>query len=161
VTRLQDDVAQFLYREARLLDERRFEEWLELFADNGLYWLPMGYGDPDPSRDVSLIYDDRKRIGLRIRRLRGKYAFAQDPATETCRTVSNVEVDEDGAPEGVDLAVQSVETIFTMRRGRPDVTVGRCRYHLNGTEPGRWQIALKRVDILSRNQGIHDLGFLV
>lgn len=161
MTEAQTAVEQLLYLEARLLDERRFEEWLELFTPDAVYWLPMGHGDPDPSRDVSLLLDDRKRMALRVSRLRGKYAFSQDPATETCRSVTNVEIDGDGAPQGVDLAVRSVETIFTMRRGTPDTTVGRCRYHLKGATPEQWRIDLKRVDLLSRNHAIHDLSFLV
>jgi 3-phenylpropionate/cinnamic acid dioxygenase small subunit len=162
----REDVEAFLFREARLLDERRFDEWLSLFTDDCLYWLPMGPQDPDPARDVSLLYDDRQRMGLRIRRLQGKYAFAQEPPSDTCRTLTNLEIRESDDEPGVDLVVMGVTTIFTLRRELAETTVGRCRYHLRRVEDAGdgtagWRIAYKRVDLLSRNRAIHNLSFIV
>ena len=46
------EIAQFLFREARLMDEHRYEEWLTLWADDGVYWVPCGHEDTDPLRQV-------------------------------------------------------------------------------------------------------------
>lgn len=151
-----------LLREARLLDERRFDEWIALFTDDCRYWLPMG-DEPDPARRVSLLYDDRLRMRLRIDRLQGKYAFSQEPPSRTCRTLTGLEFVDPGAREpGVDLVVLGVSTIFTVRREPAESVVGRCRYHLRWVEEvGGWRIALKRVDLLTRDRAIHNLSFVV
>lgn len=149
-----------LLREARLLDERRFEEWLELFTDDCRYWLPMGDA-PDPARTVSLLYDDRLRMRLRIDRLRGKYAFSQEPPSRTCRTLTGLEFRGPGAgAPGVDLVVLGVSTIFTVRRDVAESLVGRSRFHLRWVEDD-WRIALKRVDLLTRDRALHNLSFVV
>lgn len=147
-----------LLREARLLDERRFEEWLELFTDDCRYWLPMG-DEPDPARTVSLLYDDRLRMRLRIGRLQGKYAFSQEPPSRTCRTLTGLEFREACEP-GVDLIVLGVSTIFTVRSEMAESVVGRCQFHLRRVEDD-WRIALKRVDLLTRDRALHNLSFVV
>src|SRR5205814_5944535 len=86
-------VEGFLYHEAQLLDERRFEEWLELFTDDALYWVPEGE-EEDPVRRVSIAYDDRRRLHERVLRLQSGFAYAQDPPSRTCHLVGNVRVQE-------------------------------------------------------------------
>ena len=54
------EIEEFLYREARLLDERRFEEWMNLFAEDGYYWVPAAPDQKDPYDGVSIFFDDRK-----------------------------------------------------------------------------------------------------
>ena len=56
------DIEQFLFREAQLLDEARFEEWLKLFTDTAWYWVPVSPDQPDPFEMVSIIYDDRRLL---------------------------------------------------------------------------------------------------
>jgi benzoate/toluate 1,2-dioxygenase subunit beta len=159
------EVEALLFREARLLDERRFHEWLELFTDDCRYWLPMGLGEPDPARDVSILYDDRQRMELRVQRLTGKYAFAQEPPSDTCRSLTNLEWSEPADEPGVDLAVRGVVTILALRRDHVETIAGRCWYHLRRVEEragaSGWRIALKRVDLLARNQALHNLSFIV
>ena len=58
----QHRVEQFLFPEARLIDERRFAEWEELWDDEGIYWVPANGDDTDPGPGVSLIYDNRSRL---------------------------------------------------------------------------------------------------
>src|ERR1700759_19182 len=87
-------VEDFLYMEARLLDNRQFEEWMDLFTDDALYWVPAGRDDIDPSRHVSIIHDDKTAMAVRIKRLRSGHAYAQDPASRVHRLISNVEFNE-------------------------------------------------------------------
>ena len=63
-------VEAFLIWEARLLDERRFEEWRDLFKEEGYYWAPARHGQTDPWSEASLLFDDREIMANRIRRLR-------------------------------------------------------------------------------------------
>ena len=64
------DIARFLYREARLLDEKRWDEWFALFAADGLYWVPLTRGQTEGEEQTSLAYEDTLLLRLRIERLR-------------------------------------------------------------------------------------------
>src|SRR5882762_2793747 len=90
-----DDAHEFLYWEALLLDQFRLDEWLALFADDGLYWVPAS-DDTDPKRHVSLIHDDRKHLEERIWRLTTQPGPSQQPRSQTSRMISNILVDDLG-----------------------------------------------------------------
>ena len=60
-----EDVTRFIYREARLQDEHRYDEWESLWTDDGIYWVPANGDDGDPEKVMSIIYDNRSRIALR------------------------------------------------------------------------------------------------
>src|SRR5271155_5182806 len=103
VESLRERIESFLYYEARLIDEHRYEEWLGLWTEDGLYWVPCNSDDADPARQAMIIYDNRARLGERISRLTSGAAWAQQPRSRTRRLISNVEVRE---TEGV-YAVES------------------------------------------------------
>ncbi len=75
----REQIEAFLYREARLIDEHRYDQWLSLWTDEALYWVPCNEDDTDPERQVSIIYDDRGRLGERVARLKSGAAWAQEP----------------------------------------------------------------------------------
>lgn len=83
-------VEEFLLNEADLLDSRRFEEWSELFTEDGVYWAPTEVDQQDPLHTVSLIFDDRDAMRTRIARIRHPNAYFQIPQTRTSRIVTNV-----------------------------------------------------------------------
>ena len=64
------EITRFLYREARLLDEKRWEAWYDLFTEDGYYWVPLARGQPDAEMHTSLAYEDKLLLRLRIERLR-------------------------------------------------------------------------------------------
>jgi 3-phenylpropionate/cinnamic acid dioxygenase small subunit len=70
-------LADFVYHEARLLDEKRFEEWYELFTEDARYWMPLTRGQPDGITHTSLFYEDKLLLKVRIERLRHPSAFSQ------------------------------------------------------------------------------------
>src|SRR5262252_3335652 len=88
-------VATFLYQEARLADEARYAEWLALWTDDGVYWVPATT-DPGakPDQHLSHIYDNRARIETRVRLLQTGHRYSQEPPSHMRRLVSNVEVSE-------------------------------------------------------------------
>ena len=79
-------------REARILDQLRYEEWLELYAPECIYWVPATPEAGDPRREVAVMFDDRRRLEDRVFRLRTGYAWSQAPSSRTSRMVSNAEV---------------------------------------------------------------------
>ena len=90
-----DDILAFLIQEARLLDERRWEDWLALFAEDGWYWVPIEEGQTDPKTTVSLMYDDRQLLETRVRRLTTGTLHAQSPVSRTTRTIGNATIEDE------------------------------------------------------------------
>ena len=78
-------VEAFLYLEARRMDENAYDDWLALWADEALYWVPANRDDIDPTREVSIVYADRPRLEDRIARLKSGAAYAQDPPSRLRR----------------------------------------------------------------------------
>ena len=60
----EQDLARLVYREARLIDERRFDEWYALYADDAFYWVPLVPGQPDGENHTSLMYEDKLLLKL-------------------------------------------------------------------------------------------------
>ena len=88
-------VVEFLYREARLADEARYAEWLALWTEDAVYWVPASPDpDADPETRISHIYDNRARLETRIKLLQTGHRYSQEPASLMRRLVSNVEVEE-------------------------------------------------------------------
>ena len=80
-------IAQFLYREARLLDERRYADWHALWTEDGMYWMPRVPGQKSPYDHVSLFWEDRMLRDVRIRRLEHPRNWSQQPPTRSARLV--------------------------------------------------------------------------
>jgi len=154
----RSEIETLLYTEARLLDERRFDEWLDLFTDDAIYWIPAGGDPPNPKRHVSLIYDDRTRLKLRVGRLEGGFAHSQEPPSRVYRMVGNVEV---GGLDAQEATAHSVLALFEVRHGKQTVYAARCTYRLRRHDGGKWKIAWKRVDLVNRDEVIDNLTFLV
>ncbi len=73
----ESELRQYVYDEARLIDEKRFDEWYELFADDGRYWMPLTRGQPDGENHTSLLYEDKLLLKVRIERLKSPRSFSQ------------------------------------------------------------------------------------
>ncbi len=88
----RDRFRLLLEREARLLDQLRFDEWLAMYSPECVYWVPGTPEGGDPRREIAVSFDDRRRMEDRIYRLRTGYAWSQAPKSRTVRMISNVEV---------------------------------------------------------------------
>lgn len=139
-------IETFLIHEARLLDERRFDEWLSLFADDGWYWVPIEPDQDNPHDTVSLIYDDRRLLETRVRRLANPAAHAQRPPSRTSRLIGNVTVEEE--PADGELIVRSKFQMLEYRRDAQRVFGGTCFHGLRRTGAG-FVIRWKRVDLIN------------
>src|SRR5437667_8381904 len=84
---------EFVYREARLADEARYAEWLALWTDDAVYWVPATT-DPaaDPEKHLSHIYDNRTRLETRVKMLQSGFRYSQEPASPMRRLISNIEI---------------------------------------------------------------------
>jgi benzoate/toluate 1,2-dioxygenase beta subunit len=150
---LRDRCRQLLAREARLLDERRFEDWLALFAPECLYWVPGTPGAGDPRKEVAISFDDRRQLEGRIYRLRTGYAWSQVPASRTARLVSNVEVFR--TAEAATLMVRSTFLVSEFRAGETRVLSGWCCHRL-AAHAGGWQILVKQVNLIDCDQNLRN-----
>ena len=90
----------FLIQEARLLDERRFREWMELFAEDGTYWVPAVPDQASPFDQVSLFYDDRELMKTRVERLEHPRIHVQTPPSRTAHLVGNVLLEQADEAKG-------------------------------------------------------------
>jgi 3-phenylpropionate/cinnamic acid dioxygenase small subunit len=136
---------RFLQHEARLLDEGKFDEWLALFTADGSYWVPSEPDQDNPHETVSLIYDDRRLLETRVRRLASPRIYSQEPRSRTSRMVSNVSI-EDGDHNA--CTVRSKFVMVEYRRDAQRLFAGTAFHHLVQVE-GLVLIASKRVNLLN------------
>src|SRR5688572_6479163 len=120
-------VQSFLFRECRLLDDRRFDEWLRLFEPDGHYWVPMAWGQPDPHDHVSLIYEGLDLLTLRINRLLHNRTTSQLPPSRTLHQLGNIEI-ESWAGDAV--SARSALTYVEYRRDEQRIFAGIARHAL-------------------------------
>lgn len=155
--RSREDVQDFIVLEARLMDESRYEEWLSLWTDTGVYWVPCNADDIDPTRQVSIIYDDRIRLGQRVDRLKSGSVLAHAPVPRMRRIVSNVEIARE--PDGT-LAVASNFMLGFARMGTQQLWIGRT-LHTLVEHGGALKIQRKKVLLIDNDQEIPLLQFLI
>jgi benzoate/toluate 1,2-dioxygenase subunit beta len=154
----QRAVEQFLYCEARLCDEHRFGEWEALWTDDAVYWVPANGDDVDPTRQMSVIFDNRSRIATRVRQLESGKRHAQSPPSRLARHVTNVEV---LAGVGHELTVASVFTIHESRLQRgTTVWAGRYEHVLRHTPEGL-RMVRKTARLVDNDRPIPTLAFLI
>jgi ethylbenzene dioxygenase subunit beta len=136
----------FLIHEARILDEGKFDDWLALFTADARYWVPSQPGQTSPFDTVSLIYDDRRLLETRVRRLADPRIYSQEPRSRTSRIVTNLSLEPgDGVPG---RTVRSKFILVEYRREEQRLFAGTYLHRLLG-EPDDLRIAMKRVDLVN------------
>ena len=135
----------FLVREARLLDEAKFDDWLALFTPDAQYWVPSEPGQQSPHDTVSLMYDDRRLLETRVRRLASPRIYSQEPRSRTSRIVTNVTLEEAG---GGFVVTRSNFMMIEFRRNEQRLFGGTYVHRLIRVE-NAMRIRLKRVDLLN------------
>ena len=131
---LREEVEDFLYEEAALLDEWRLDEWAALFTEDARYVVPTtDLPEGDPTQDLVFIDDDIVRIRARVKRLNSRHAHREYPWSRTRRFISNVRVRQ--ANDG-DLAVNANALVYRFRSGEVAPYVGRYEYTLTRVDGG-------------------------
>jgi 3-phenylpropionate/cinnamic acid dioxygenase small subunit len=152
------EAERFLFREARLADEGRYDEWESLWTDDALYWVPAGNNDSAAADDrISIICDHRSRIALRVAQLKTGKRHSQDPRSNVARLISNVEIladDESVTRTGAAfLAVESRSRGITTWAGRVEHTLVR--------RGDRILMSRKVVRLVNADQPLPTLAFLI
>jgi benzoate/toluate 1,2-dioxygenase subunit beta len=152
------EAEEFIYAEARLADDHQYDDWEALWTDDGVYWVPAGPGSAeDPDQRISVIYDNRSRIALRVAQLKTGKRHSQDPVSNVARVISNVEIIRGDS--------RSVETrasfIAVESRIRGLATwAGTVRHTLTQTGTGL-RMSRKVVLLVNRDQPLPTLSFLI
>ena len=153
---LLEAVQAFLFHENRLLDENRYEEWVDLFADDGIYWIPSNEFDIDPKTHVCVVYADKARLREVVVRAQSGTFWAQEPPSRTSRLVGNICIEE----RLPDCRVRSKVLVAELRRGRQRQFAGTCRYRLQRSN-GQWKIREKRVELIGNDEPLDNFTFMV
>ena len=149
----RDLFRRLLEHEARLLDNDRLEDWLQLFTPELVYWLPSTPNGGDPRKEIAITFDDRRRLEDRVYRLRTGYAWSQKPKSRTVRLVTNVEVFD--AARTDTRMVRSNLLISEFRGFETRVLSGFCAYRFVKRE-GRWEIAVRQLNLIDCDQCIRN-----
>ncbi len=154
------EIEAFIYREARLADESRYDEWEALVTDDMHYWVPFGPGDYEPGTRVSYINDNRARLGTRIRQLATGVHHAQDPPSSMRRVVSNIEI---LSAEGDEFEVGSNFVLYehaVQATGHLRLWAGRATHRLRRTSDGL-RMAAKKVELVNSTSPLPNLPFII
>ena len=149
---MSEEAVQFIYQEARLLDEKRFDEWYELFTEDAYYWVPLVPGQADPLAHNSLAYEDKLLLKLRIQRLKLPTAYAQKPASRCHHVMQAPQVESSDAAKGEIVA--RTPFIYTETRADESQRYAATAWHTLVRTPSGLRIRLKRVDILNADAAL-------
>lgn len=145
-----------VFDEARLLDDRRYREWLARFGDECVYWVPIEPG-LDPRDGVAYFFDDRSRLEDRVALLETGWAHAQVPASRTCRSVAGVDawpLDDGG------LLIRCAVTVWEYRHERVETFASTNRYVVDAADAD-WRIRYKIVSLVNAGGDVPPFTFIL
>lgn len=148
---LTQRLSDFVYTEARLLDEQRFDAWLALFTADGHYWMPLAHDQQDARLHASLMYEDQLLLRVRIERLAGNRTFSQQPRSRSHHLLQAPTVEHEHPEHQPDQGRYVVRSAFHYVESRQDeqtLYAGWATHHLV-EQDGALRMRLKRVDLLN------------
>ncbi len=146
------ELIDFVVREARLLDDRRFDDWLGLWAEDGIYWVPLTPEQTDGVNHNSHLYEDKLLRELRVERLKSPRAYSQQPPSRALHLLQTPAVETSDAARGRYV----LRTAFHYSEAQGDEIqffVGTAFHHLV-LVGGALRLALKRVDLLNADSAL-------
>lgn len=149
----RDRFAALLAREARLLDQHRYDAWLDMFEPECIYWAPGRPGETDPRTEIAVMFEDRRRLEDRVYRLRTGFAWSQAPVSRTVRHVTNVELFEGREPGHRMLRSNVLITEFWDSEIR--TWAGWMGYQMV-PHAGAWLIRAKQINLIDCDQCIRN-----
>ena len=155
---VRDEFRRLIEREARLLDQLRYEDWLKMYAAECIYWVPSTPKAGDPRREISVMFDDRRRLEDRIYRLRTGFAWSQAPASRTVRLVTNVEV---FATAGDDVRMLRSNFLISEFWGDETRVLTGWAGHRVVRDGGTWKIQAKQVNLIDCDQCIRNPSIIL
>ena len=158
VTVTRDDVIDFIYAEARMLDEGRYDDWLALWLPDGHYWMPLDYKQADPVNETSLMYEDYFMLRLRVERLNGARTFSQKPKSRCHHVIQRPFVDlfdPDNGRFETNTAMHYVETRLDEQQ-----LLALTAVHDLQLVDGALRIANKKVELLNSDAAFGNIQLL-
>jgi 3-phenylpropionate/cinnamic acid dioxygenase small subunit len=149
----QREIEQFLYRQAEFLDAKRWQDFIDLFAADGVYWMPASPEQTTGEGVPSIFYEDRDLMTVRMKRITHPHAWSQAPLWGTSHLVGNVVLDGEDRASG-EILVRSRFHMMEFRRDASRHFAGTYRHRLV-REGGDFRIRLQRVDMVNA-QGPYD-----
>ncbi len=154
---LLEDVTQFIYKEARFQDNHEYNAWEALWTDDGIYWIPANGEGTDPENEMSIVYDNRSRISLRVRQFHTGKRLSQTPKSRLRRLVSNIEILRTG---GNEIVATANAMVFESTTRGEQIWVSRNEYTLRRVDADL-QMALKKVILVNNEKPLFTLSFLI
>ena len=154
----RDEIIDFIYAEARMLDEGRYDEWLELWLDDAHYWMPLDYKQDDPHLTTSLLYEDMFMLKLRVRRLKGARTYSQKPKSRCSHVIQRPFVDlldNEAGRYQTNTSMHYVET-----RLDDQILLALTATHDLTRIDSALRIASKRVDLLNCDAAFGNIQLL-
>ena len=155
---IRDEFRRLLEREARLLDQLRYEDWLKMYAAECIYWVPSTPGAGDPRREISVMFDDRRRLEDRVYRLRTGFAWSQAPASRTVRMISNVEA---FATARDDIRMVRSNFLISEFWGEETRVLTGWAGHRVVRDGAQWMIQAKQVNLIDCDQCIRNPSIIL
>ena len=152
-------LVDFVYAEARLLDEQKFEDWLALFTDDGHYWMPLSHGQTDPLMQGSLMYEDKLLLQVRVERLAGQRTYSQQPKSRSHHLLAQPSIETQDTLHRPDQGQYVIRAAFHYVETRLDqqtLYAGWATYQLVGQD-GRLRIRQKRVDLVNCDSALRSI----
>jgi benzoate/toluate 1,2-dioxygenase beta subunit len=159
---VRDEFRRLLEREARLLDQLCYEDWLGMYTAECIYWVPSTPQAGDPRREVAVMFDDRRRLEDRVYRLRTGFAWSQAPASRTVRLITNVEVFATADPDARMLRSNFMISEFWGDETR--ILTGWAGHRVLCDASGlggNWKIQAKQVNLIDCDQSIRNPSIIL
>jgi 3-phenylpropionate/cinnamic acid dioxygenase small subunit len=144
------ELMQFYIREAWLLDERKFKDWLDLFADDVLYLMPRRknvqrrelHREVTPLGDLAILEEDKRYLEMRVARLDSGMAWAEDPPSRTRHLVGNLEVTPQ---ESGEIEARTAFLVYRSHLETDHQVLSGCREDVLRQVDGAWKVAQRTI----------------
>jgi 3-phenylpropionate/cinnamic acid dioxygenase small subunit len=155
---VRDQSRLLLEREARLLDQLRYADWLAMYASECIYWVPSTPNAGDPRREIAIMFDDRRRLEDRIYRMCTGFAWSQAPASRTVRLITNVEV---FATTRDDARMLRSNFLISEFWGDETRQLSGWAGHRLVRDDSGWKIQAKQVNLIECDQSIRNPSIIL
>ena len=142
-----DRLIEFVYHEARLIDEKRFDEWFDLYTDDCRYWMPLMRGQPDGAEYTSLFDEDKLLLKIRIERLRNQKSYSQGRPSWCQHVLQAPRIESRDASSGR-VVLRTPFIYFEYQQDHQETYAGVAWHHL-AQAGGNIAIAMKKIELLN------------
>lgn len=152
-------VTDFVYGEARLLDEKRFDEWYALLTEDARYWMPLTRGQPNGETYTSLFYEDKLLLKVRIERLRHPNAFSQQQPSFCQHVLQRPEIEVWDA--SANHYVTRTPFLYVEAQLDSQLVLAGVTWHHLTTVDGTLRIRLKKIELLNCDAALPSIQLLL